>query len=348
MARPLCLKEFRREISDEASARRLLERLVWPQGPYCPRCGSFHVWRFRNEGRRSRDGLLQCGEGVCSRQFTATTLTPLHATKLPLRVWLETIYLVLTSSKGVSSVVLARQIGVKQATAWKMGHAIRALMARWHDAAALLVGIVEVDTKRIGGAPRRRRHVHNPRGKGSKKPIVLVAADRGGQVKAAPVPDERAETLQAAIHRFVDRRAGLMSDADKALMKVGRDFASHDTVNHGAGLYARGPKKRRIHSNTADRFANALEQVKVGVYHQFSRQHLDRYVQEAAWRWCQREPVQRISRGRVRKIWEPRPFLSQLQDLFRSALGCQLRRSKPGGLRPPQSKKRAGKPAFGG
>lgn len=235
MARPLSLEEFRREISDEASARRLLERLVWPQGPYCPRCGSFHVWRFRNEGRRSRDGLLQCGEGVCGRQFTATTLTPLHATKLPLRVWLEAIYLVLTSSKGVSSVVLARQIGVKQATAWKMGHAIRALMARWHDAAALLVGIVEVDTKRIGGAPRRRRHVHNPRGKGSKKPIVLVAADRGGQVKAAPVPDERAETLQAAIHRFVDRRAGLMSDADKALMKVGRDFASHDTVNHGRG-----------------------------------------------------------------------------------------------------------------
>ena len=348
MAKPLSLEEFRREISDEASARRLLERLVWPQGPYCPRCGSFRVWRFRDEGRRSRDGLLQCGEGVCGRQFTATTLTPLHATKLPLRVWLEAIYLALTSSKGVSSVVLARQIGVKHSTAWKMGHAIRALMARWHDAAALLGGIVEVDTKRIGGAPRRRRHVHNPRGKGSKKPIVLVAADRDGQIKAAPVPDERAETLGPALHRFVDRRAGLMSDADKALMKVGRDFASHDTVNHGAGLYARGPKKRRIHSNTADRFANALEQVKVGVYHQFSRQHLDRYVQEAAWRWCQREPVQRISRGRVRKIWEPRPFLSQLQDLFRSALGCQLRRSKPGGLRPAQSKKRAGQPAFGG
>jgi hypothetical protein len=334
MARPLSLEEFRREISDEASARRLLERLVWPQGPYCPRCGSFRVWRFRDEGRRSRDGLLQCGEGVCGRPFTATTLTPLHATKLPLRVRLEAIHLPLTSSKGVSSVVLARQIGVKQPTAWKMGHAIRALMARWHDAAALLGGIVEVDTKRIGGAPRRRRHVHNPRGKGSKKPIVLVAADRGGQVKAVPVPDERAETLGPAIHRFVDRRAGLMSDADKALMKVGRDFASHDTVNHGQGLYARGPKSRRIHSNSADRFAGTLERTKLGVFHFFSRKHLHRYVDEAAWRSSNREKVPRNSKGRTRWVLEPRPVLDLLADLMPLALGLQIRRErKSGGFR---------------
>lgn len=74
MARPLSLEEFRREISDEVSARRLLERLVWPQGPYCPRCGSFRVWRFRDEVQRDSEigrcatrevaGGVGCREGV--------------------------------------------------------------------------------------------------------------------------------------------------------------------------------------------------------------------------------------------------------------------------------------------
>jgi transposase-like protein len=66
-------------------------------------------------------------ENSC-RQFTVTTKTPLHSTKLSLWKWLEAMYLIISSSKGISSVVLARWLGVTQPTAWKMGHAIRKMM----------------------------------------------------------------------------------------------------------------------------------------------------------------------------------------------------------------------------
>jgi transposase-like protein len=142
------LADLRRELPDEAAARALLERLVWPSGPHCPGCSSLRPWRFHDEGRRSRSGLFQCAEPECGRQFTVTTGTPLHGTKLPLRTWVEALWLVLTSSKGISSVAPARQLGVTQPTAWKLGHAVRALMARAADRLAPLAGTVEVDTKR--------------------------------------------------------------------------------------------------------------------------------------------------------------------------------------------------------
>ncbi|PSM16284.1 transposase [Nitratireductor sp. StC3] len=99
----------------EDSARQLFERLVWPDGPHCPHCGSAEAWRFRDKGRISRPGLYECGN--CAGQFTVTTKTPMHATKLPLKVWLRAIYLILFSSKGVSSVILGQQLGVRQSTA---------------------------------------------------------------------------------------------------------------------------------------------------------------------------------------------------------------------------------------
>jgi hypothetical protein len=64
----------------------------------------------------------------CKRQFTVTTHTPMHSTKLPLWKWLQCMYFMVNSSKGISSVFMGQWIGVSQKTAWKMCHAIRELM----------------------------------------------------------------------------------------------------------------------------------------------------------------------------------------------------------------------------
>ncbi len=69
----------------------------------------------------------------------------MHSTKLDLRVWIAAIFLVLTSSKGISSVVMSRILGVNQKTAWKLGHAIRELMDDREGIASPLSGTVEVD-----------------------------------------------------------------------------------------------------------------------------------------------------------------------------------------------------------
>ena len=71
----------------------------------------------------------------------------MHGTKLPLQTWLMAMYLIISSSKGISSVVLARWLGVNQKTAWKVGHAVRAMMTVHADAVGMLTGIVELDEK---------------------------------------------------------------------------------------------------------------------------------------------------------------------------------------------------------
>jgi hypothetical protein len=130
-------------FQDEDRCRRLLEAMVWPRGRICPACGCKRSTALagRDVGRRARPGLYQCSHGSCRFQCTVTTRTPLHATKLPLRVWLTGLWLILQSDKGISSVRLAEALGVSQPTAWRMGHALRLLVTRERQ----LAGPVEID-----------------------------------------------------------------------------------------------------------------------------------------------------------------------------------------------------------
>lgn len=84
----------------------------------------------------------------CRRQFTVTTKTLLHATKLDVRIWTAAMFLVLTLSKGISSADTARILGTNQKTAWKLGHAIRKLMDDGDLIAGRLPGMVRF-TRRL-------------------------------------------------------------------------------------------------------------------------------------------------------------------------------------------------------
>ena len=83
-------------LPDEDACRRFLEDARWREGRYCPHCGSLESWPIH--GATARAGLYEC-KG-CHRQFTVTTKTPLHATKLPLWRWIKAMWLMLSSSKG--------------------------------------------------------------------------------------------------------------------------------------------------------------------------------------------------------------------------------------------------------
>jgi hypothetical protein len=79
----------------------------------------------------------------------------MHSSKLKLRTWVQALCLVVTSSKGISSVVMARVLGVTQSTAWRQGHSIRETMHNRDGKGPQLKGVVEIDIKYLGGAPRR-------------------------------------------------------------------------------------------------------------------------------------------------------------------------------------------------
>ena len=157
--------QLREQFPDEAACREFFEAVIWSDGRKCPHCQFHRSYALR--GQSSRPGLYECG--WCKRQFTVTTGTPMHSTKLALWKWLLTIYYMINSSKGVSSVVLGKWVGVSQKTAWKMGHAVRQMMAACSQGQPLLNGIVELDEKYLGGKPRFQQGVVHKRGRGTNK-----------------------------------------------------------------------------------------------------------------------------------------------------------------------------------
>ena len=159
------IDELKKQVPDETSCRQFFERLIWAAGRLCPHCQYSRSYPLN--GASSRFGLYECAR--CKRQFTVTTKTPMHSTKLPLWKWLLAMYLMTNSSKGISSVYLGKLIGISQKSAWKLGHAIREMMAPDSDLVPVLSGIVELDEKYIGGKPRCQDGVIHKRGKGTQK-----------------------------------------------------------------------------------------------------------------------------------------------------------------------------------
>lgn len=150
------------------------------------------------------------------------------------------MYLVVTSSKGISSVVMSRLLGVTQATAWRMGHAIREMM---HDCGGPpLSGIVEIDLKYLGGAPKRRKGGQkSKRGKGTRKPKVLIAVQRDDRMRAIVVPTETTGDIQAALIGVVAQPPVVFSDKDFTFVHVMKAFGvGHQTVVHSAKEFVRG------------------------------------------------------------------------------------------------------------
>jgi len=157
------INEFRSLFPDEETCRQYLEQTVWHQGRTSPHCKCQQSWTL--SGSSVRKGLYD----------TVTTKTPLHATKLSLRPWLMAMYFMLNSSKGVSSVFLAKWLGIRQKAAWKVGHAVRALLKLQGDAIDPLQGAVDLDENCLGGKPRFVQGITNPRGKGTRKSRIHVA-----------------------------------------------------------------------------------------------------------------------------------------------------------------------------
>jgi len=328
------INEFRNNFPDEDTCRRYLEASIWAEGRICPHCRTQKSWPLT--GPSVRTGLYECA--ACHRQFTVTTGTPLHATKLPLKTWLLAMYFMVNSSKGVSSVFLAKYLGVTQKTAWKVGHAVRALMQSNMDAAGRLGGIVELDEKYLGGSPRFTPGVTHPRGKGTKKTCVHVAVNRDGQVRASIAAGDSYAELAPLVAKVVRPEARIMTDQLPAYRAIGKKYAEHQSVNHGSREYARDD----VHVNTAESFNALLERAKLGVFHFLSRRHTKRYVGEIAFRWNNREPHEKKTRaGVVKTIMKAKPVLQLLGALLVNAVGIQLRRSIYGGITTPQ-------PLFGG
>jgi transposase-like protein len=291
---------FDPRYQNEDAARAHLEALHWPNGPFCPHCGSFNAKRLPPQlGRKTkanpegsiRKGVVQCND--CRQQYTVTVGTVFESSKVPLHKWLYVNHVLCSSKKGTSAHQIARNIGVTYKTAWFMMHRIREAMKDTHPGPMGGYGeTIEADETYVGGKLSNRKSTRN-QGKrdgrrgpklDQKQPVVSLV-ERGGRVRSFHVGKVTGETLRAILVTNADRGSWLMTDEHSGYKAVGREFVGHGVVAHSRGEYVRGP----FYTNTIEGFFSLLKRGIIGTYHHVSETHLHRYTAEFDFRYNTRK-----------------------------------------------------------
>jgi transposase-like protein len=266
---------------NEEAAYAYVEARIWPNGPVCPHCGG--VERIgKMQGKSTRTGAYKCYQ--CRKPFTVKIGTIFEDSKVPMRLWLQAMYLIAGSKKGISSNQLHRILGVTLKTAWFMSHRIREAM-RSDDTTIFggNGGVVEVDETFIGrlkGAPVKRAFHH--------KMKVLALVDRdSGKARTMVIENVNASTLMPIVLENVAREARVMTDEHSGYRDMHKFFAAHGTTSHGRGEYV-NLKDRSIHSNTVEGYFSIFKRGMKGVYQFCGEQHLHRYLAEFEFRYNNR------------------------------------------------------------
>jgi transposase-like protein len=256
---------------DAETARLYLESRLWPNGVTCPTCAG------QDRITTRKGGFYRCN--ACKLDFTVRTGTIFERSHVPLHKWVYAMYLVVTARKGISSMQLAKEIGITQKSAWFVLQRLREACAGKMDK---LSGIVEVDETFVGGKEGNKHESKKLKaGRGAVgKTAVMGLRERGGRTIAMKVENTDRETLQNAIYDNVQLGSTLMTDEAAAYNGLNGVFFKHETVNHLGGEYRRGDAS----TNGIESVWSLLKRGIYGTWHQVSAKHLDRYVDEVAFR----------------------------------------------------------------
>lgn len=158
---------------NEQAAYEFVEARIWPDGPVCPHCGGCER-NGKMGGNSTRIGAYKCYN--CRKPFTVKIGTIFESSHIALRLWLQAIFLIASSKKGISSNQLHRTLGITLKSAWFMSHRVREAMRDGGiEAFGFKGGTVEVDETFIGhDKTKKPRGVKKGRGYEHKNKVLSL------------------------------------------------------------------------------------------------------------------------------------------------------------------------------
>jgi transposase-like protein len=262
---PKNLRQFQSDFATEEACEAYLAACRWPDGFICPRCVNRRAYKLVNQRR------WQCAG--CRRQVSLTAGTVLHRTKIPLTQWFWAAYLMTTDKRGVSALLLQRQLGLScYETAWMLLHKLRRAMVS--VAREPLYGEVEVDDTWIGGEQAGLRGSRQL--KGRRAALVLVAVERrgrgSGRVRMRVIPDFKGNTIIAFLHENVSPGSTIYTDGLKSFSGLTEAGFKHIARTQPLRSALRTGAQSAV--PLADRAIGNLQQWLIGTYHGVSKPQL--------------------------------------------------------------------------
>ena len=274
---PISLAQY---FSSQKVCKEFLKNARWSDGDIiCPHCGHHHCYS-------RRDGAFRCPN--CGCNFSVTVGTIFENTKLPLVKWFLAMYFVSSHRKGISSCQLSRDIRTTQTTAWYMLQKIRSLYAQ-HGMDVVLTDDVECDESYIGGRETNKHESNKQKGTQGRslkaKTPVFGMVQRGGKVIAMKTENTTATTLSPIIRQFVKPNSRVFTDEYIGYNSLRESEYTHAIVHHRQKEFVSG----EAHTNTIEGFWGQLKRMIFGTYHFVSSKYLQRYVDEAVFRYNTRK-----------------------------------------------------------
>jgi transposase-like protein len=289
MELPKTLLEAIQYFSDEQVCIDAVAFMRWPEGKaVCPDCGSENPYYLASQKR------WKCRNGKCGRQFSVKVGTIFEDSPISLKKWLPAMWLICNSKNGVSSWEIHRTLGVTQKTAWFMLQRLRLVLKDERTHKFGFGGPVESDETYIGPNPTkmhkdRKAKLHAQRGQGMRGDVYVGKTAVHGmldrelrQVRAKVLTNVRRETLQNAILDNVTPFAKVYTDEAVMYDGLEKNFI-HKVVNHSQE-YVNG----QVHTQGIENFWSLLKRGLRGTYVAVEPFHLDRYIDEQAFRFNNR------------------------------------------------------------
>ena len=291
---PQSLLEAARYFDDMDVCVEFVAAMRWPNGPVCDHCGS-----TKNSYISTRR-IWKCMNKECRKQFSVKTGSIFEDSPIALDKWLTAVWLIVNCKNGISSYEIARDVKVTQKSAWFMLHRIRLALkgGSWEKLGGPEGGAVEVDESFFGGDPKnwhksrrdkrkaevRTERVKEYQNRYTHKTSVVGMLDRESrQIRAKVVPNVKRDTLQKEILDNIEFGSKVYTDQAVAYTSL-KDKYVHETVNH-AVEYVRG----EVHTNSLENFWSLLKRNLSGTYVAVEPFHLDRYIDEQAFRFNNRK-----------------------------------------------------------